>query len=68
MSDSSESESATIHRAPPTSKEPEDDEGLRLQNVYSYLAEGKYPLGASKDARNGSYGRNQRSTLLAMGN
>ena len=42
MSDSSESESATIHRAPPTSKEPEDDEGLRLQNVYSYLAEGKY--------------------------
>ena len=51
MSDSSESEFATFHRAPPTSKEPEDDEGLRLQNVYSYLAEGKYPLGASKDEK-----------------
>ena len=51
MSDSSESESATIHRAPPTSKEAEDDEGLQLQNVYSYLAEGKYPLGASKDEK-----------------
>ena len=51
MFDSSESESVTIHRAPPTSKEPEDDGGLRLQNVYSYLAEGKYPLGARKDEK-----------------
>ena len=51
MSDSSESESATIHRAPPTSKELENDGGLRLQNVYSYLAEVKYPLGASKDEK-----------------
>ena len=55
----------TDQRTPPASKEPVDDKGIRLHNVYNCLAEDKYPLGASKDEKGII---RKKSNLSAMDN